>query len=113
MRPRELDRPNIVLVVFDTLRLDAVGCYATPPPWGGIETPVLDAFARVGERAGEPLLWGRRVLGCRRLLVVSAPGGLRPDVAHRGPRRRQREEEGDAAEPRPQGHQRARASVPR
>lgn len=37
---------NVVLVVFDTLRRDAVGCYGEPPPWGAIATPNLDAFAR-------------------------------------------------------------------
>jgi len=36
---------HIILVVFDTLRLDALGCYGTPPPWGTIRTPNLDAFA--------------------------------------------------------------------
>jgi arylsulfatase A-like enzyme len=36
---------NVVLVIFDTLRLDAVGCYGTPPPWGPIATPNLDRFA--------------------------------------------------------------------
>jgi arylsulfatase A-like enzyme len=36
---------NVVLVVFDTLRRDAVGCYGTPPEWGAISTPNLDAFA--------------------------------------------------------------------
>jgi arylsulfatase A-like enzyme len=41
------DRPvrNVVLVVFDTLRLDAVGGYGTPPPWARVRTPNLDAFA--------------------------------------------------------------------
>lgn len=37
---------HIVLVVFDTLRRDAVGHYGTPPTWGAIATPNLDAFAR-------------------------------------------------------------------
>lgn len=37
---------NIILVVFDTLRRDAVGCYGDPPEWGAIDTPNLDAFAR-------------------------------------------------------------------
>lgn len=37
---------NVVLVVFDTLRRDALGCYETPPAWGTIATPNLDAFAR-------------------------------------------------------------------
>lgn len=42
-------RPNVVLVVFDTLRRDAVGCYGGRPPWGddfpAIATPNLDRFA--------------------------------------------------------------------
>ncbi|MBN1346971.1 MAG: sulfatase [Phycisphaerae bacterium] len=42
---------NIVLVVFDTLRKDCVGCYGQSPSWswldkyGPVETPHLDAFA--------------------------------------------------------------------
>src|SRR3954470_19180984 len=36
---------HVILVVFDTLRRDAVSCYGTPPPWGAIATPNLDAFA--------------------------------------------------------------------
>lgn len=40
---------NVVLVVIDTLRKDAVGCYESPPDWGAdfpvIRTPNLDAFA--------------------------------------------------------------------
>jgi arylsulfatase A-like enzyme len=41
---------NVVLVVFDTLRRDAVGCYGDPPPWGAVATPNLDAFARESVR---------------------------------------------------------------
>ncbi len=43
---------NVVLVVFDTLRKDCLGCYADTPPWtwldetGPVRTPNLDAFAR-------------------------------------------------------------------
>lgn len=39
---------NVVLVVLDTLRRDAVGSYRTPPPWDlpTIQTPNLDRFAR-------------------------------------------------------------------
>ena len=60
--------PNVLLVVFDTLRLDAVGCYGTPPPWGAIETPILDAFARESVRFTRaypeslPTLCARRAL---------------------------------------------------
>ena len=59
---------NVVLVVFDTLRLDAVGCYGTPPPWGAIATPVLDALARESVRFTRaypeslPTLCARRAL---------------------------------------------------
>jgi arylsulfatase A-like enzyme len=41
---------HVILVVFDTLRRDAVGCYGSPPPWGAIRTPNLDAFARESVR---------------------------------------------------------------
>ena len=35
---------NIVLVVFDSLRKDCLGCYGSPP-WGQVDTPHLDALA--------------------------------------------------------------------
>ena len=35
---------NIVLVVFDSLRKDCIGCYGSPP-WGPVRTPHLDALA--------------------------------------------------------------------
>ena len=46
---------HVILVVFDTLRRDAVGCYGTPPDWSStlaapIATPHLDAFARESVR---------------------------------------------------------------
>ena len=59
---------NVALVVFDTLRLDAVGCYGSPPPWGAIATPVLDALARESVRFTRaypeslPTLCARRAL---------------------------------------------------
>lgn len=47
-------RPNIVLVVLDTLRRDVVGCYGETPPWGAdfprIRTPNLDRFAKSAVR---------------------------------------------------------------
>lgn len=47
----ELEKPrHIILVVFDTLRRDALGCYGTPASWGAIRTPNLDAFARESVR---------------------------------------------------------------
>jgi len=36
---------NIVLVVFDSLRKDCVGCYNSSPSWGRVKTPYLDALA--------------------------------------------------------------------
>ena len=56
------DVRHVVLVVFDTLRRDAVGSYGTAPPWAAgesadptslstpIATPHLDAFARESVR---------------------------------------------------------------
>ena len=35
---------NIVLVVFDSMRKDCLGCYGQPP-WGKVHTPRLDALA--------------------------------------------------------------------
>ena len=35
---------NIVLVVFDSLRKDCIGCMGEPP-WWKVQTPHLDAFA--------------------------------------------------------------------
>ncbi|MGB9595041.1 MAG: sulfatase [Candidatus Poribacteria bacterium] len=36
---------NIILVVFDSLRKDSMGCYG-PPPWWEVKTPHFDAFAK-------------------------------------------------------------------
>jgi arylsulfatase A-like enzyme len=48
-RPREAQGYNVVLIVFDTLRKDALGCYEQTPDWDAdvpaIHTPHLDAFA--------------------------------------------------------------------
>ena len=53
---------HVVLVIFDTLRRDALGCYGAPPAWADervsgagslgvpIATPHLDAFARESVR---------------------------------------------------------------
>jgi arylsulfatase A-like enzyme len=35
---------NVVLVVFDSLRKDSIGCYGSPP-WGPVKTPHLDRLA--------------------------------------------------------------------
>lgn len=37
---------NIILLVFDSLRKDCVGCYGQQPPWGKVHTPHLDALAK-------------------------------------------------------------------
>lgn len=48
-RERSHNDYNVVLIVLDTLRKDAVGCYENAPDWGPdfppIRTPYLDAFA--------------------------------------------------------------------
>jgi len=36
---------NIILVVFDSLRKDSMGCYG-PPPWWEVKTPHFDALAK-------------------------------------------------------------------
>ena len=37
---------NIILVVFDSLRKDCIGCYGSPAGWGwDVATPHLDALA--------------------------------------------------------------------
>jgi arylsulfatase A-like enzyme len=50
-RLREAQGYNVVLIVFDTLRKDALGCYEQTPTWDAdvpaIHTPHLDAFAEV------------------------------------------------------------------
>jgi len=63
---------NIVLVVFDSLRKDCIGCYGEPF-WGKVYTPHLDSFARESLRMDRafpeslPTLPTRRALytGCR------------------------------------------------
>lgn len=39
------DPRHVILVIFDTLRKDAVSAYGDPPAWATIHTPNLDAFA--------------------------------------------------------------------
>jgi arylsulfatase A-like enzyme len=59
---------NVILVIFDTLRRDAVGAYGEPAAWGRIATPNLDAFARESVRFTRaypeslPTLCARRAL---------------------------------------------------
>ena len=46
---------HVVLVVFDTLRRDAVSCYGTPPDWA----PTLAAGAAALPPKGAPFApWG-------------------------------------------------------
>lgn len=50
-----MDNPNIILIVFDTLRLDGLGCYN-----GRVKTPNIDAFAKESlkfENAVSPSPW--------------------------------------------------------
>ncbi|HTS23377.1 MAG TPA: sulfatase [Casimicrobiaceae bacterium] len=71
---------HIVLIVFDTLRRDAVGCYGTPPPWGTISTPNLDAFAREAVRFDRAYPEALPTLCARRTLYT----GLRTYPFHNG-----------------------------
>ncbi len=41
---KQTDRPNIVLITFDTVRADFLGCYGNP--W--VQTPAIDALAQSG-----------------------------------------------------------------
>ncbi len=41
---KEEEQVNIVLVVYDSLRKDCMGCYG-PPPWWEVKTPHFDALA--------------------------------------------------------------------
>jgi len=36
---------NVILIIFDSLRKDCIGCYSKNPPWGRVETPNFDKFA--------------------------------------------------------------------
>ena len=36
---------NIILVVYDSLRKDCMGCYG-PPPWWEVKTPNFDRLAQ-------------------------------------------------------------------
>jgi arylsulfatase A-like enzyme len=59
---------HVILIVFDTLRRDAVGAYGVPTPWGSIATPNLDRFARESIRMDRiypeslPTLCARRAI---------------------------------------------------
>jgi len=59
---------NVILVVFDSLRRDALGCYGSPPAWASIRTPNLDAFAQESVRFSRaypeslPTLCARRAI---------------------------------------------------
>ena len=71
---------HIVLIVFDTLRRDALGCYQTPPPWGAIATPNLDAFAAESVRFDRAYPEALPTLCARRTLYT----GLRTYPFHNG-----------------------------
>lgn len=67
-------RLNVVLVVFDTLRRDAVSAYGTPPPWPddfpAIRTPHLDRFARSAVRFDRAFPESLPTLPARRALYT-------------------------------------------
>jgi len=37
---------NVVLIIFDSLRKDCLGCYGKGPFWGKVETPYFDKFSK-------------------------------------------------------------------
>ena len=71
---------HVVLVIFDTLRRDAVRCYGTPRPWGAIATPNLDAFARESVRFERAYPEALPTLCARRTVYT----GLRTYPFHNG-----------------------------
>lgn len=71
---------HIILVIFDTLRRDALGCYQTPAAWGAIETPNLDAFAAESVRFDRAYPEALPTLCARRTLYT----GLRTYPFHNG-----------------------------
>jgi arylsulfatase A-like enzyme len=71
---------HVVLVIFDTLRRDAVGCYGTPPEWGAIATPNLDAFAKESVRFERAYPEALPTLCARRSIYT----GLRTYPFHNG-----------------------------
>ncbi len=83
---------NIVLVVFDSLRKDCVGCY-NPPSWGKVKTPHLSTLANesyVMTRAfpeSLPTLPARRALytGQRAYPFANANFRLKGDDIGSGP----------------------------
>ncbi len=55
-------RPNVVLIIIDTLRADKLGCYGFSEP----TTPELDAYAAAGvqfDRVVTPCSWTRPAIG--------------------------------------------------
>ncbi|HET9748504.1 MAG TPA: sulfatase-like hydrolase/transferase, partial [Casimicrobiaceae bacterium] len=86
------DVRHVVLVVFDTLRRDAVGSYGTPPSWASgetadanalprrIATPHLDAFARESVRFTRAYPEALPTLCARRTIYT----GLRTYPFHNG-----------------------------
>ena len=71
---------HIILVIFDTLRRDAVSCYGAPPKWASIATPHLDAFAREAVRFDRAYPEALPTLCARRTIYT----GLRTYPFHNG-----------------------------
>ena len=71
---------HVILVIFDTLRRDAVSCYGDPPDWSNIATPHLDAFARESVRFDRAYPEALPTLCARRTIYT----GLRTYPFHNG-----------------------------
>ena len=71
---------HIILVIFDTLRRDAVSCYGESPEWASISTPHLDAFARESVRFDRAYPEALPTLCARRTIYT----GLRTYPFHNG-----------------------------
>jgi arylsulfatase A-like enzyme len=84
-----MERPNIVLIVIDTLRRDVVGCYEGAPPWGTdfarVQTPNLDRFAAQAIRFDRAFPEVLPTLPARRALYTGQRvfPFRRPDVSHK------------------------------
>src|SRR5947208_15395914 len=76
---------HVVLIIFDTLRRDALGCDGTPPAWAStlgspIATPNLDAFAKESVRFERAYPEALPTLCARRTIYT----GLRTYPFHNG-----------------------------
>ena len=76
---------NVILVVFDSLRKDCVGCYGQPP-WGKVHTPVLDALAKEINTIPAGIVLHPRVAKIyddrRKMAAGEVPGGNGHAVLH-------------------------------